>query len=92
MSIVILYSKENQFQSNTALVSNTRISIDTRVNTLKHTKDIDLILRKSFMVINKLWNSCVIKFVNKDCFDLQIAVFSEKYSILIEIKFRDTTK
>lgn len=55
MSIDILYSKENQFQSNTALVSNTRIRIDTRVNTLKHTKDIDLILRKSFMVINKLW-------------------------------------
>lgn len=55
MSIDILYSKENQFQSNTALVSNTRISIDTIVNTLKHTKDIDLILRKSFMVINKLW-------------------------------------
>lgn len=55
MSIDILYSKENQFQSNTALVSNTRISTDTRVNTLKHTKDIDLILRKSFMVINKLW-------------------------------------
>lgn len=55
MSIDILYSKENQFQSNTALVSNTRISTDTIVNTLKHTKDIDLILRKSFMVINKLW-------------------------------------